>query len=313
MKSSAYLNILLQLSITLFTGNVFANITDWLKKAENKSNEHSIKNIDFIYVINLDQRPEKFQCTIKALEPYGIIPYRFSAVNGWEIPLEALNSLGVTYQSWMEPGMLGSSYPPEKNFERVDSEISQVGQNYFCRYMSRGAIGITLSHLSILKDAYDSGYERIWVMEDDIQVIKNPHLMSALIEELDSSVGKDQWDILFTDKDTKAQNGRNVICRSYAKRPNFTPQNPSACLINQVINRKFRRLGARYGTYSMIINRPGMEKLLNFFENYQIFLPFDMEYTLPPGIKFYTVLDDIVSTIPTAVSDNAVLNYTKTN
>ncbi|MFI5334690.1 MAG: hypothetical protein ACHQT8_05960 [Chlamydiales bacterium] len=31
-----------------------------------------------------------------------------------------------------------------------------------------------LSHLSILQDAFDSGYETIWVMEDDIEVVRNP-------------------------------------------------------------------------------------------------------------------------------------------
>lgn len=30
-----------------------------------------------------------------------------------------------------------------------------------------------LSHLSVLKDALDSGYETIWVMEDDIHIIQD--------------------------------------------------------------------------------------------------------------------------------------------
>jgi acetolactate synthase-1/2/3 large subunit len=35
-----------------------------------------------------------------------------------------------------------------------------------------GAIGIALSHLSILQDAYDSGYETVWVMEDDVDIMQ---------------------------------------------------------------------------------------------------------------------------------------------
>jgi len=51
--------------------------------------------------------------------------------------------------------------------------------------MSRGAIGIILSHLSVLQDAYDAGYETIWVMEDDIELLGNPHSVSDLISELE--------------------------------------------------------------------------------------------------------------------------------
>ena len=38
-------------------------------------------------------------------------------------------------------------------------------------------------------------------MEDDIEVLKNPHLIALAINDLDKLVGKDDWDILFTDKD----------------------------------------------------------------------------------------------------------------
>lgn len=309
MNLSRCLIILLQLYVILSPEKIFPKVSDWFKKAENKSDIHTIDNIDFIYVINLDQRPEKFQNTVNALAPYGITPYRFSAVNGWELPMEAFNDIGIHFEAWMEQGIMGTSYLPQDNFHPSHSPINTVGKCYFCHCMSRGAIGITLSHLSILQDAYDAGYERIWVMEDDIQVIKNPLQLSSLIQKLDQLVGQNGWDILFTDTDTKDQSGKNVICRSYAKRPNFRAQNPSWCLLNEKISPQLRRIGARYGAYSMIVSRAGMEKLLNFFKTYKVFLPFDMDFTLPPGIKLYTVLDDIVSTEPTALSDNASPYY----
>lgn len=45
--------------------------------------------------------------------------------------------------------------------------------------------------------AFGGRYETIWVMEDDIDVLRNPLEVLDRIEELDSSVGKRNWDILF--------------------------------------------------------------------------------------------------------------------
>jgi len=70
-----------------------AGLQDHFKKAEGKSDIHKTRNIDFIYMINLDERPEKWQMSIAQLASYGIIPYRFSAVNGWELSLEDINDV----------------------------------------------------------------------------------------------------------------------------------------------------------------------------------------------------------------------------
>ena len=55
-----------------------------------------------------------------------------------------------------------------------------------------------------------------------------------------------------------------------------------------------------------------MKKLIDFFNNYDIFLPFDMEYTLPNNMRLYTVDQDIVSTRIKAPSDNGCPGYLST-
>ncbi len=281
---------------------------DYFKKAPNKSGPYRMRNIDFIYMINLDERPEKFEHSLEELAPFGILPYRFSAVNGWEISLKDFNDVGVKYEWWMKPDLMGTCYLPEDGGQ-PHHEIMQVpGRNYFCHCMSRGAVGIALSHLSILKDAYDSGYETIWVMEDDIEVIKDPHLLSELIERLDQLVGHDGWDFLFTDFDTKNKRGEHVPCSGAAFRPNFNPDNPYRFADRWDISPDFRLVKARYGAYSMIVRRSGMKKMLDFTKQ-GIFLPYDMEYTLPDDIRMYTLRDDVVSTQPDALSDNGSPNY----
>jgi len=269
-----------------------------------------MRNIDFIYMINLDQRPEKFASCIAQLHPYGIYPYRFSAVNGWELSLEAINDVGVKYSPGMTTGHYGTRYPLEAGGEAQHEVVHRIGETYFCHCMSRGAIGIVLSHLSILQDAYDSGYETIWVMEDDIEIIRSPHLLSDIIDKIDQTLGRDGWDVLFTDQDTKNQRGEYVPCLGYAWRPNFQPPNPHIFAERRTLRRApVSRVGARYGAYSMIVRRSGMKRILDFIKSHAIFLPYDMDFYLAPGIRMYAVLEDVISTQIRALSDNGGPNY----
>lgn len=289
----------------LCSGSVFGRLEDHLKKVEGKGNCHQMRNIDFIYLINLDERPEKYGSCIKQLQPYGIFPYRFSAINGWKLSLQAINDLGVKYKNGMASGLMGTYYPLDGKGEARHEIMNVPGRAYFTHRMSRGAIGCLLSHLSLLQDALDSGYKTIWVMEDDIAVLQNPHKVSDCIDKLDALVGKDGWDILFTDQDTISnETGAYVICVSYAPRPNFSPCNPDRFARRVDISPDFRQIGARYGAYSMILRRSGIKKILDFVKEYDAFLPIDMDYYLPPDIRLFTVLKDIVSTQRNAPTDN---------
>lgn len=289
-----------------------AGVQDYFKPALNKTGYHQIPNIDYIYIINLDERPEKLNNCLSQLEPFGIYPYRFSAVNGWKLPLSAFNELGVKWESWMAiPNLWGTSYFPDGNGEPHHEIMSVVGRTYFCHCTARGTVGISLSHLSVLQDAYDSGYETIWVMEDDIHVQKDPNILSSLIKKLDDTVGHQSWDILFTDPDIKDLKGNYVPCTSHAPRPNFRPSNPGRFAVNMNIGKDFKRIGNRFGAHSMIVRRSGMKKILDFIKTYNLFLPYDMDYTMPNDIKCYSLRYDVVSNFPGAISDNGGANYEK--
>ncbi len=301
----------LWIAFFLFSTNfLFGDLENHLKQPTNKSPIHSMRNIDFIYMINLDQRPEKLKMSFDQLAPFGIYPYRFSAVNGWELSVETINDVGLKFTPEMEGGFLGTCYHQNTNFEPSHETILNYGQTYFCHCMARGPIGIALSHISILQDAYDSGYETIWIMEDDIDVRRDPRILPDLIDELDAVVGKDNWDILFTDKDMRDANDKYNCCYWAAKRPDyvaFTQANDF--YLRKVINDNFWQIGARYGAHSMIVRRCGIKKLLQFFKAHQIFLPYDLDYILPKGIKLFALLDDVVSNLPKAISDNGGANY----
>ena len=294
-------------------GRLFAKLEDHFKTAPNKGKNHRIRNVDFIYMINLDERPEKFASSLNQLQPYGITPYRFSAVNGWKLTLEDINSVGVVYKEGMRTDLMGTYYPLTGEGP-LHEKMNVPGRTYFCHCMSRGAIGIVLSHLSIFQDALDSGYKTIWVMEDDVLAVQDPRMLSDLIEGLDKEVGKDRWDMLFTDQDTISNaTGQYIPCSGHAERLNFTPDKPDRFSKRTDAGNDFRRIGARYGMYSYIIRRSGMKKILTFIKKHNIFLPIDMDFFFPSNLRIYTVRKDVISTQRSAPSDNGSPSYQNNN
>ena len=283
---------------------VDAKLEDHFKQIENKSDVHKMRNIDFIYLINLDARTEKLEKTLSQLSPYGIFPYRFSAVNGWDLQIEDLKDIGLKYTHDMKKKFKGVTYITEDRKPTYDF-LKEDGHGYFRPKMSFGMVGCLLSHLSILQDAYDSGYSTIWVLEDDILVLKDPRQISDLIDKLDKKVGKNGWDILFTDRDFKNPQGKYERCQGWSRRPNFKPSNPRRFEEAYLIDETFRKIGARFGTHSMIIRRSGMKKILEFIKTYQPFNPYDLDMYLPEDIKLYTVVRDIVGNEPGTVSDTS--------
>ncbi len=272
------------------------DISSFFRLPENKTPWHSIDQIDFIYMINLDERPLKFFHTAQKLYPFDIYPYRFPAVNGWQLSASALSDIGVRfYPGMLSEKFMGSLYHEIEGSLCVSNGLIQEnGSAYFTLGMSRGSIGTVLSHLSVLQDAYNSGHTTIWVMEDDIEVEDDPRKISEYIRKLDALTS--DWDILFTDIDTKDPKGNPVPCLALAGRPNFDIPLLSTFLQKfYPLSTDFDRIGMRYGAYSMIIRRSGIEKILNYFKTYGIFLPYDLDYWLTPDLKMYRVTKDIVS------------------
>jgi GR25 family glycosyltransferase involved in LPS biosynthesis len=285
-------------------------LTCFLKLPGKKSGTHQMPGIDYIYMINLDERPEKFKQSQDELQKHGIDPYRFSAVNGWKLHPSTLNQIGVNFPE----GSLHDTFFATR-YLNIDGErflhnemISENKQRYFCLGISPGAIGIILSHLSILQDAVLSNYQTIWIMEDDVAVKEDPHQISQLIQQLDQA--DPDWDIFFTDVDTINDQGHRVPCRALAARPNASTLPLFHYFrLFYAVSPRLQRTGMRYGAYSMIVRRKGMEKILNYFKEYGVYLPYDMDIWFVPDLKAYTPTTDIVTHRIGALSDNGDSNY----
>jgi GR25 family glycosyltransferase involved in LPS biosynthesis len=295
------------LSFSLLCGGVI----DHLRQVDDQTPCRSLPHIDTIYVINLDKRPEKYALVSKELSKYGITPQRFSAINGWELPLDTIRDIGVSFAPSMPP------LSPLKRFTvegEVLDRVPREGEVYFAPGMTRGAIGTALSHLSVIRDAYDKGHETIWILEDDITAVQDPRLLSDVIERLNDEVGRDGWDLLFTDFETRNQRGEYVEThKGYFPRLNFTPEGPFPFHINYPCSPLFRRVEVRSGAYSMVLRRSGMRKLLEFFATYNLFHPYDVDYLAPPGMRAYSPRGDIVISQTGIFSDNRQPGYLAPN
>jgi len=288
-----------------------ADVFNHLKPCDGKEEgAHSFGNIDCVYLINLDHRPEKLKCSLEQCKAYNINPYRFSAINGKTLSVEQLQAIGLQKRRGIEPchfEKLQCIYYTKQGGEEkaICSFIGDpAATTYFCRNMKKAAIGIILSHLSILQDAYDSGYQIIWVIEDDIVIHQSPDLILQGIKNLNQIYGLENWDILFTDLDTVTPQGKRLRCLEVSQRPNkpMIYYNP---IRREPVGEGITTVRYRLGAYSMVITRTGIKKILDFYKNNDIFYPYDVDINLfEPNIKMFSFDFDVVTSLVGAQSDN---------
>ena len=265
------------------------------KKVENKPEKKQIRNIDFIYLINLDARPEKLKKTMRNFARYGISPHRFPAILGWGMPQETFDDIATPLLPGAAFDRFVSFRPGQVRFmgKQKLNEFS-VGKHCVHYTTSAGALGCYLSHLSVLYDAYQSGYETIWVLEDDAACTEDPHVLIDEIDKLDSWAGPFGWDILFTNNEDHLDLAAliDVMGGGSMSRPGIPIS--QAVLEYQPLSPDFFKIGSRRFAHSMIIRRSGIEKILDFATGLGIFLPYDVELAFVPGIRLFNLSRDVV-------------------
>lgn len=300
MKKARFLAIFFLFCCSYTFITLEAALFDHLTPPQGKDSGHSIPGIDYIYMINLDIRPEKFQKSLQQLKPYNITPYRFSAVYGKLLSSEVFEDIMLKYQPWMKKMEAVEYNKKTASFVKV-KKMEKTGAPYACIHMTPGYAGSFLSHLSLLKDGLDSGYETIWILEDDIQVVKDPNSLSSLIKELDILVP--DWDVLFTDSGMQKTLNQNTL--KYHRRPDMPYISPNSFNYRRrQINKTFSWEGPRYGTQSYIVRKSGMKKILDYFQENGLFLVYDVEFMYLP-INAIRLNSPVVTDMLETVSDSA--------
>ncbi len=253
--------VLLVLLAVSFTSTVLAktNIENYLTEVVVQNFVSGINEVDCVYVINLEHRPQKWIETRNIFNSFGIYPNRVNAINGWML-------------SKKDQQLLCGNYPLR---------------------LRGGQIGCILSHISTLQDAFKRGYSVIWVCEDDIQICENPHQLSDLISQL--SLIDPEWDVFYTDSDSK--NGLGKITPSVGSdfRPDFPHMDLAYYTKKEIINRDLIRKNQRFGAYSYILSRRGIEKILDHFTKNYLWTSYDIDIHYTPEIRQYCMRRDLVS------------------
>lgn len=217
--------------------------------------------IDCVYVINLDARPQKWERMQALLKEMGIAANRVSAVNGWQLSEETRKELFGPYPM----GLTG------------------------------GEVGCLLSHVSILKDAYDRGFELIWVLEDDVEFLGDIRQLPTMLIQLNAI--DPRWDILYTDIDHRQSDGSYSFYASVCPRSDQSVPPAEYFNTRTVVGEGLMRIRKRYGTHSMLINRRGIEKFLNYFSRVYLWIPIDSDMHFVPTIRQYSSTRDIVTNL----------------
>lgn len=220
-----------------------------------------LDGIDCLYLINLDRRPERLARMQTLLSEYGLHAQRFDAVDGQALTLKTKNTLFGPYR--------------------------------IC--MTNGAIGCLLSHLSILQDAYERGFACIWVLEDDVNFLENPHILPSLLHALQAH--DPEWDLFFTDTDSKNSQGQRFLPPTSKFRPNQPERPLSYYHKKERIGPYFFRIQQRLGTWSMFLSRKGIKKILDYYRHVYLWSPYDIDLYYAQDLHTYTPQRDIVTHI----------------
>lgn len=249
--------------------------------------ESTIEGIDHIVTINLKRRPEKMERIHALFNQYGIPVTRYDAIEGLAEWDQGLRDLSLGLKS------------PHK--------------------LSAGELGCFFSHLSVWQWGILQECDVLWVLEDDVNIVKDPHCMSRVIDELNTH--DPDWDVLFTDvsfrnnshKLPPEKRGRyeEPIGRWVKKLSGMLSRRRYPKLLpyymydaSYDVSDSLKRIYGRLGLHSLIISKRGLKKLMYHFRKVKILLPIDWEINFTPDLRMYAVKEDCVTQwFETTISD----------
>lgn len=237
-----------------------------LKPIEIKSEQSGIAGIDCIYCINLDVRKDKWLAMEQDLSDQGLNANRVPAINGWkEITREQIKAIQKPYKA----------------------------------HLNKGRVGCLLSHLSILKDAENRNFDRIFILEDDVNFISDMKELSDYLEKISSL--DPEWDILFLDDWTLAKNlgGRPPEDRPHSKMSQIIKK-PKEVLTGT----NFIRTYYRHNAHAIVFSKNGIRKINEYFSRTPVYFAYDLEFNHIHSIKMYETDKEFVS-VDTNVSDTS--------
>lgn len=297
--------LVLNLEISLFSLPL-----DVLPPYKYANNKPGMPEIDATYMLRSNaQSSPQLANTIRTLETLHIYPFLPSPLLKESFNSTLIGQVGLQFTSNMSKSRWASQlvFSPSPQTHGVFLSKEMMGQIFFSTNTTLDTIVHSLNFLSIIKNAYAEGFNRIWILEEAVKFERDPYVLSSLIKQLDETVGPKEWDILYTDLDTHDSSlyqGYNDfvspikgIDLAWFWRPDIAI-NSQKLKFREKISADFLKIGSRMRTYSLIINRPGIEKIINFYKYHGLYAPLDHELAQIPDIHLYSLLYNVVTYNP---------------
>ena len=229
----------------------------------------NMQTVDKIYVINLDRCADRRAYMSNLLGEIGLLFERCQAFDGWQI---------------------------DKKIRRKVYRVCTVPWEGRLA-ISRGQIGVLLSHLSVIEDAYVNDYDSIWILEDDVEFLVDPSEVDECIQSLD--LVDPEWEIFYTDTGSRYKRPDGVV-EYYSFEQNFGGKFDLSLITSPKFkkfkNEKFHRIQHRLGAYSMILSRRGIEKIREYFQLNKMKYAYDVDLNFYLDKRMYQSNIDLVTT-----------------
>lgn len=151
----------------------YETLSKYLAPVEEELEPSGMEGIDCIYVINLETREEQWDRTLSNFVQQGLMPNRFNAIDGFELPI------------WKQAAITGPYL--------ISRQVGEYGR--------------LLSHLSVYRDACRRDFGVTWVCEDDVTFVEKGGAIPKLLKDL-TKLDPD-WDVLYTDHMTNGMGVQN--------------------------------------------------------------------------------------------------------
>jgi hypothetical protein len=302
----------LALSLLLIAFNTEAGPLDTLPKNPISKKSSPILGIEAVYCINAGLDPFADMQSLDELKKFQIQPIVLSPIKNHHISQTSLHEIGLKFSSDMQKSRWASyctSWDPwQKDFVFLTPTHSAL--SIFSVYISQETILKSLNFLNVIKNAHEMNYAMIWIVDGAIQIVSDPNQIPVKIDSLNKLIGKDQWDILYTDNDTHDyslyqgfndfESDLKGLDLSWFWRPDHLPDFKKLSS-RTVVSQDFIKIGSRMRTHSLIINKTGLEKIMTYYASHGCFNPLDHEIAMIPNIQLYALRNNLVTLHPSSL------------
>lgn len=190
-----------------------------LKPAKGKDKEdHKMSGIDFVYVITA-KKCHRYDALKRSFAKYNVIPYRFTSVNRREITHRTMQRACLHGSRRFSKFCARTDFSQGGRTVLKKQKMSNYDSGYIHQEMSIKKLSTALSHISCIKDAIDSGYQTIWIMDSGTELRVDPNILSSYVQRADKECA--DWTILYTDYSERDGLDNVRSLKKFFYRPDF--------------------------------------------------------------------------------------------